>query len=228
MNNSLILVDCQNSFCHPHGSLYVPGAYTSNLRLAEFIENNYSKIDKIYVSLDTHSPKHISFAKNWEDENGNNPQPFTKVNKDGPFTYKYKFSRPFFHDEIDVWPVHCLKYSWGAALTREISELVSWHDNVYYVEKGNINFLEEYSAANKFLSYMKKGEQIIVAGQASNICVYHTVYDLIYKGYYHPNSFVILKDCMDEVPSYKAKQKDFFKMITDGGGLVTTSKEFML
>lgn len=227
MNNSFLLVDCQNDFCHLKGSLYVPGAYRSNLRLAEFIEKNFNKIGRIYVSLDTHSPKHISFAKNWEDKDGNNPKPFTKVSKYEKFVYKYD-SPKVFYDEVDVWPVHCVEHSWGAALTREVSELLPWHDNVFYGQKGKNKQLEEYSAVESLLSYMRKGERLIVGGQASNICVYQTVCSLIYRGFYTAKDFVILKDCMNPVLNYHAKQENFFKMITDGGGLVIKSTDYSI
>ena len=44
MSNALLIIDPQNDFCNPNGTLFVSGAEEDCERLAEFIDNNSSKI----------------------------------------------------------------------------------------------------------------------------------------------------------------------------------------
>ena len=79
MSNALLIIDPQNDFSHPNGSLYVPGAKEDCGRLAEFIEKNSDKINSIQITLDSHPSYHIAHPYFWVDENGNNPAPYTII-----------------------------------------------------------------------------------------------------------------------------------------------------
>ena len=79
MSNALLIIDPQNDFCNPNGTLFVSGADKDCGRLAEFIDNNSSKISSIHITLDSHPTYHIAHPEFWMDENGNNPKPFTII-----------------------------------------------------------------------------------------------------------------------------------------------------
>ena len=64
---ALIIIDPQNDFCSPRGSLFVPGADEDNERLGEFILANSLEIDQIIVTLDSHYVIDISHPKFWVD-----------------------------------------------------------------------------------------------------------------------------------------------------------------
>ena len=49
-----LIVDPQNDFCDPKGTLYVPGAREDSLRLSDTIKRLRDKISHISVTLDTH------------------------------------------------------------------------------------------------------------------------------------------------------------------------------
>lgn len=50
----LLIIDPQVDF-HPGGSLAVPNSDQDAIRIANFIDLNSSKINKIIVSMDTHN-----------------------------------------------------------------------------------------------------------------------------------------------------------------------------
>ena len=62
---NMLIIDPQNDF-HEGGSLAVSGATEDSERIAEFITNSSDKINKIFVSLDTHTPNHIGHPGYWK------------------------------------------------------------------------------------------------------------------------------------------------------------------
>ena len=61
---SLIIVDFQNDFCQPKGSLYVPGAEEAKKGIISYIQKNYKNINEIIYTKDWHTTKDESFKKN--------------------------------------------------------------------------------------------------------------------------------------------------------------------
>ena len=67
---SLIIVDFQNDFCLPTGSLYVPGAEEAKKGIISYMKNNSKQFNEIIYTQDWHTPQDESFAKNggtWPD-----------------------------------------------------------------------------------------------------------------------------------------------------------------
>lgn len=79
MRNAFLIIDPQNDFVDPKGSLYVPGADADMNRLAEFIAANQKEIHGIAVSLDTHDIIDIAHPIFWMDPDGNMVDPFTVI-----------------------------------------------------------------------------------------------------------------------------------------------------
>ena len=52
MKTVLLVVDMQNDFCLPSGSLYVPGAEKDVERLSRLIKEKMTVIDKIILTAD--------------------------------------------------------------------------------------------------------------------------------------------------------------------------------
>jgi nicotinamidase-related amidase len=76
---SLVLVDCQNTFCIPGFELFVggrsgTGAVEDNIRLCEFIYRNLHRITEISATLDTHASLQIFHPAFWVDEHGGHPE----------------------------------------------------------------------------------------------------------------------------------------------------------
>jgi len=127
--NALLIIDGQNDFCDPTGSLYVPGAEKDMERIAAFIERNGLKIDYIGMTQDSHQVIDISHPSYWQDKDGNFAPPFTVITSAqanaGEWTPRYmpKESIKYLQDlETDgkfvhvVWPEHCVIGSVGAAI----------------------------------------------------------------------------------------------------------------
>ena len=136
--NALLIIDAQNDFCHPDGTLFVPGANDDMERLAQWLKENKEKIDYIGVTLDSHQVIDISHPAFWADKDGNFPPPFTGISvedvENGIWTPKFypkeayeylvslKEQGEFPHT---IWPEHCLIGSWGTALYEPIIEAIT-------------------------------------------------------------------------------------------------------
>ena len=80
----MLVIDAQNTFCHPSGELFVAGAsgtgaVDDSVRTVEFIYRNLDVITGVDCTLDTHrmfAVFHPSFLIN---DNGEHPAPFTQV-----------------------------------------------------------------------------------------------------------------------------------------------------
>lgn len=75
----LMLIDDQNDFTNPNGTLFVKGADENVRRVAKMVERLQDRIDDIHVTMDSHRLVDISHPLWWVDDNGNPPQPFTGV-----------------------------------------------------------------------------------------------------------------------------------------------------
>ncbi len=111
------------------------------------------KVDRVYYTADHHSPTNGSFR-----ENGG------------------------------IWPVHCVAGTHGAALWAGFSQAGAFAPNPETTFlKGLCDEVEEYSAAagkndaGKTLTEVA-GDEVIVAGLASEYCVRETVLDLVRAG----------------------------------------------
>jgi nicotinamidase/pyrazinamidase len=133
----LLIIDMQNDFCRPNGSLYVKGAEKDASRLGIFIMRYRDRLDHIIMTQDNHHVIDISHPVFWEDSNGNQPAAFTEINTDDieKGTWKPRFEKEKAVEYITklenqrefphvVWPEHCIIGSYGAAIVDEIMEPV--------------------------------------------------------------------------------------------------------
>lgn len=168
----LVIIDPQNDFCDPKGSLYVDGANDDMQRVASMIDKHGSKIKKIHVTLDCHHFYDISHPGFWRNSEGEHPDPFTIITNqdivDGKwfpvfmslpnipnareyvkeYTKKLEEAGKY---PLCVWNPHCLIGSWGNNVFPVLFEaLLKWetenNNNVNYVSKGSVITTEHYSA----------------------------------------------------------------------------------
>jgi nicotinamidase/pyrazinamidase len=161
--NLLLIIDMQNDFCLPGGALYVDGAEKDVARLSRFISTNEQYIDKIILTRDTHHVIDISHPAFWENENGENPSPFTPISLADIESQKW---RPKFFvreakkylEDLDkqrefghvIWPEHCINGSSGAAIADELMVAVGhWarKGNYFEVVQKGLNPLSEHFGA---------------------------------------------------------------------------------
>jgi nicotinamidase/pyrazinamidase len=163
---ALLLIDPQNDFVLPTGSLSVPGAQADCDRLARAISENKEKISDIFVTLDTHERYHIAHPIFWTNDRGEHPKPFSTITPEDVNGGVWRTTRPAHaawakdyvaklkaggRFQLTIWPEHCLIGSTGHAvydpLHQAIHEWEACHQTgTTFVMKGNNAFTEHYSA----------------------------------------------------------------------------------
>ena len=161
--NLLLIIDMQNDFCHPQGTLFVPGAEEDVHRVAAFIHKNSEFIDQIVMTQDNHHPLDIAHPGFWRNAQGDQPQPFSQLTaeevENGSWQPRMEPQKVFTYLKAlyekqeyphTIWPEHCLIGSWGAAIKDELMHAVaSWaRQGKYYqmVTKGRYPFSEHFGA----------------------------------------------------------------------------------
>ncbi|MBC8741691.1 hypothetical protein F6X40_34585 [Paraburkholderia sp. UCT31] len=165
-NVHLLLIDPQNDFCHPDGSLVVPGAYADMERLCALHARAGMAIDAIHVTVDSHSPLHISSPMMWENDDGKSPEPFTAIRMGDVVDGRWRTRRPdqqmrafAYLKALEsrgrgphvVLPEHCIAGSWGANVYEPLQHhLEIWArrhlTRVNFVQKG-MNCFTDYVSA---------------------------------------------------------------------------------
>ncbi|KAL4878390.1 Isochorismatase-like protein [Aspergillus karnatakaensis] len=187
MKSALIVVDMQEDFCPPHGSLAVQGARalapTINTLLA------HPGFAVRVASQDYHPPNHISFA-------AIHPFPNNR-----PFECSIAMANPAAGREFEIkkqtlWPVHCVQGTPGAKIIPEVD--ITKFD--LFVHKGMDPRVEMYSAfadafgnqdpsivsvdANLRAYLTDRGvTDVFVVGVAGDYCVKHTALDAAKAGF---------------------------------------------
>ena len=168
MKNALLIIDPQVDFTVPDvGALVVNGANEDMARLAAFIDENQAHIDRIFVTMDSHSKIAIFHPIFWVDKDGNRPAPFTAITtedlENGVWQAKHAEMQEIAVNYLEqlkqnnrfyplvVWPEHCLVGTHGWSVHPELMQaLLRWEDSEFatvdYIVKGNSPFTEMYSA----------------------------------------------------------------------------------
>lgn len=164
----LIVIDGQNDFCSPSGSLYVKGADQDMNRLSKLIDRIGDSFSDIHATLDSHHEVDIAHAIFWTDKNGQHPKPFTIISKDDVEKGKWMttVSDPTVRQRgleyvqklavnkrypLCIWPAHTIIATPGFNLFPSLAEaLYSWEKKymgtVNFISKGSNVFTEHYSA----------------------------------------------------------------------------------
>ena len=166
MKRHLLVIDPQNDFVDPNGSLHVPGAEEDISRLTQLVERSGGDLDDIHVTLDSHREIDIAHPIFWVGGDGQPPPPFTTITADdlekGRWRPRIADWTPRVRDyleklstngryDLTIWPPHCIIGSWGHAVFPVFSDaLRDWERKhfaiVDYVTKGSNIFTEHYSA----------------------------------------------------------------------------------
>lgn len=146
----LLIIDPQNDFCHPDGSLYVTGSPDDLVNINNLLDYAKEEITDIHVSLDMHNIVDISHSCWFRDKNGDYPKPFTKISREDlhngkwvPISHinsteNYLERLEAFDREHIIWPYHCLVGSWGSCV-------VSWLNNkLSKIEENRISNVNYY------------------------------------------------------------------------------------
>lgn len=161
---ALFMIDVQNSFCDPNGSLFVPGAVEDNINICKFIYKNIDKITSCIASMDSHLPFQIFSPLWWIDNNtGKHPEPFTMISADDVKNGKYSaIFQPkeslAYCEELErkgkkvlaIWPFHTMIGSVSHSINSSVYEAILFHSALRvsqptYLQKGTVPNTENYS-----------------------------------------------------------------------------------
>ncbi len=162
----LVVIDPQNDFCDPNGSLHVSGADRDMDRLAVMIRRLSGKLSDIHVTLDSHRRVDISHPLWWRDAAGAHPAPFTVITAADVTSGKWTTWLPStrarslaYLGELErrgryphvIWPEHCLIGDAGHNVFPLLSEAIhEWEDRRFamadFVTKGSNPWTEHFSA----------------------------------------------------------------------------------
>jgi len=161
----LLIIDPQNDFVDPSGSLSVPGANEDMNRLAAMVDRLKGKLDDVHITLDSHNRVDISHPMWWKDSQGRHPAPFTMISAADLQSGVWSTTMPgMFQRSLAylkalestgryphvVWPEHCLIGSEGAAVWPNLFDAVSeWTERFAvpdFVTKGSNPWTEHFSA----------------------------------------------------------------------------------
>jgi nicotinamidase-related amidase len=163
---ALVVIDPQNDFCDPKGSLYVDGAAADIARLSAHIEGKGSVLSGIFVSLDSHDDIAIFHPLFWLNEAGEYPTPFTQITPEDFTSGRWKVAsaanKPFAKHTFEVmtsrgmtslmiWPEHCVVSTWGHRIAAPLLEAFKdWRAKtglaVRYIFKGETPYTDQFSA----------------------------------------------------------------------------------
>jgi len=202
----LLAVDIQRDFMEG-GSLGVKGSLEDVANLTHFIYDNMERITAIAATCDCHSPMQIFHPCWWENEKGEQPEPFTIITRQDLQAERWiprmmpEKSAEYLETlerqgkrQLCIWPYHCFEASTGGALENQFGNMANFFSAARRAEfrkftKGRIAYSEFYGAVYpemrepgtdniELLNYVLGFDKIIVAGEAMDYCVYETISQL--------------------------------------------------
>lgn len=188
---ALLIIDAQNDFTDPKGSLYVPGAEEDIQRASDFILRNKIKIDKIFASFDVHSPMQIFHSKWWKNTETNEcVEPFSAISLQDVESGKIvpvieeDWSKHYLESlekkgrfKHTIWPNHCILGTWGQQLNEKIKYAVeNWQeskDHSVYMDIIN----KGWNPLTEFFGIFKS--EVSVDSDISSLLNYRLIIDLL-------------------------------------------------
>lgn len=166
MKIHLVVIDPQNDFCSPRGSLYVGGAEKDMDRLAVMIRRLAPKLADIHITLDSHRIVDISHPLWWRDASGKSPSPFTVITAADVEAGRWDTRQVSAHGRSlaylkalekggryphVIWPEHCLIGGEGHNVFPSVLDAArEWERKRYamadFVTKGSNPWSEHFSA----------------------------------------------------------------------------------
>lgn len=179
---ALLVIDVQNDFVPPDGSLAVGHGDEVVKPIIDLMEDKDGKYhwDKIVLTRDWHPANHTSFAKTHG------------LSDFSPFVYDSPVKGDDSKQDATLWPVHCVQNTKGSELVDALKEEVAKH-NYTVVNKGYLADREYYSAFNDIwndhVTELHKLLQdagiteVFVVGLALDFCVKNTAISAAHLGY---------------------------------------------
>lgn len=108
-----------------------------------------------------------------------------------------------------AWPIHCVKYSDGAAIMPILFDALytkSVDSRIHFIEKGRAIDKDEYSAfETEYPDALGLAEEIYVCGVAGDVCVHTSITDLIRWGL--KDKIIVITDASPSLDGGKKLQE---------------------
>lgn len=178
---ALIVIDVQNDFVSPKGSLYVKESEEIVNPILDLVRAEVEQdFHRIVLVRDWHTKLHTSFAKS----------------HDLPDYSQYEYKSPKPGDKSTqigtLWPVHCVQNTWGSQLANPLLK-ETYQRHLKIVDKGFLTNREYYSAFNDIWNfhktelhdYLQKHHitEVLIVGVALDYCVKETAISAAKLGY---------------------------------------------
>lgn len=199
---ALVVVDLQQDFLPPHGSLAIAHGRDVVPFINALMDVSKYPWSAVIATQDWHPPNHISFASQHD------LLPFATVEFRHPSHPDHKLVDTF---KTQVWPEHCLQNTFGSSLDtlfvagfNQLDKKVAKH----IVKKGYLQDREYYSCFKDIWKLHKTEMEsllrelqitdVVFVGLAYDFCVLHSAIDCRDLGF---NSYVIKSCCKSVTPS---------------------------
>ncbi len=232
MTKILLIIDPQNDFVDPRGSLYVKGAEETIKKLADYIKTDGQKYDHLVCTQDTHRRIHISLQNGWTHKPAPGTRVVKKVGSDFELVADKELDTKYYGAEgVTIWPDHCIIGTWGHCFPDILVDAFSdWEikkeKGVFYQRKGEDCGYEAYSALTEEFMIGVKPEwrkwenlSIDICGFCKDICVAETVKDLVTWG---KEEDVTLLDSLCATLDPASKNLEILQELKDSGLLKIT------
>ncbi|QLG71507.1 hypothetical protein HG535_0B05490 [Zygotorulaspora mrakii] len=180
MAKALLVIDIQNDFLPPNGSLAVASGDEIVEPVIKLMNDPKQEWHRIVLTRDWHPPDHISFAKS------HGKPEFSKIEYHSPIPGDSSVQ------EGVLWPVHCVQGTPGSQLAAPLIEEQK-KLGCRVVDKGYLHDREYYSAFNdiwdyhrtELNNYLKSHHitDVYVVGLALDYCVKNTAISASKLGY---------------------------------------------
>lgn len=205
MRNCFLILNPQNDYCHPNGSLFSRTEKDFIDELSVLIQNNLKDIDGIVVSLDTHNVMDINHPCYWVDINNKKPEPFTQISKKEVKGRRYTVFMPNVPESIvlekqkmvveyltdlesigkkhEILPYRCVQGTWGCNIEQKLNDsLFSWsiqkgRDYILH-RKGMYPHVQFFGSFEAEVPDPKAPETTIVSSQ--NIMSYMDTFERVF------------------------------------------------
>lgn len=252
--NALVIIDMQNDFANPTGSLYVQGALYDVDRLVRLLNEDPGRFNTIFVSLDSHSPRQIFFPDWWVDDDLQHPQPFyiikgeeSRYNPVDAVDISWEYVRLLAYNGLNdlvLWPHHCILGTVGHNMPQRLARAVLDYSRrhgavIQFVLKGQNPYTEYYSIFEPevrlgncdtnldLVLQLDEHDRIYIAGQAKSHCVLSSIYSIKNIRPDMMPKIRIIEDTMSSIEGYEDVTEDAIDSFQNYGMIRTTTKEIL-
>ncbi|RLV86374.1 Nicotinamidase [Meyerozyma sp. JA9] len=223
---ALVIVDLQNDFLPPNGSLAIPGGNEIISNIINLLDPHKYRFSAVIATQDWHPSDHCSFASQ------HGLEPYSSKVFEHPENKKDEDGKVLTLNQT-LWPDHCIQNTEGAQLESEFEK----HFNKLQVphtviKKGYLKDREYYSCFGdcwglhhtEIDQYLKDNgiTDVVFAGLAYDYCVLQSAIDSVKKGY---KTYVVKEACKNVYPQKMPLTDNMYR---SHGITVTHMKEFFL